>query len=79
MNCCRVCGCSMLDPCIDVETGETCGWSVPGLCTFCAELDTDLADSLRRGFLEPGSDEPLVELASEADADRLIRELRHGA
>ncbi|HWE51363.1 MAG TPA: hypothetical protein VG273_16345 [Bryobacteraceae bacterium] len=36
---CRVCGCADHSACVDRETGETCAWAQPELCTFCAEAE----------------------------------------
>jgi len=75
MECC-ICSCTELDPCVDQDTGETCGWAPPldnpqtfrealPICTFCAAL----RDIVRE------AKEPLVELATEGDLQQLIREM----
>lgn len=62
-----------------------------GLCSFCAEeidgesdptFGTHLRAALERGFEKPSDDErdaPLVELVSDAEADRFLRARRAGA
>jgi len=33
---CRECGCTDDNPCINKDTGETCGWDSDDICNFCA-------------------------------------------
>lgn len=66
---CAVCGCSEFNPCIDEETGEACGWQEPGLCTFCY-FEQHYSGP------EPDDDAPLVELVTDAEANRFLRERR---
>jgi len=35
---CEMCGCTDEMACIDIETGEPCHWTRPGLCSCCDEL-----------------------------------------
>ena len=58
---CRVCGCTDFEPCIS-PGGETCRWIEDDLCDFC---DIEGSDA-----------EPLVELFSESDLDRMIARRR---
>lgn len=64
-----------------------------GLCSFCAEENPEILEefgrtypglhaALDRGLLKPSDgerDEPLVELVSDAEADRFLRARRVGA
>lgn len=34
---CRLCGCTETTPCSDIETGETCHWIKPNLCSACVD------------------------------------------
>lgn len=69
---CRVCGCTDLNACTDVD-GEPCFWAQPGLCSRCArEAGVDV-DVLRPGW-EPATheygahtplpDRPITEVSS---------------
>lgn len=35
--CCRDCGCTQTNACIDDETGESCHWAAEDVCSHCAE------------------------------------------
>ncbi len=74
---CRICQCTEFTPCIVEETGETCSWADESrtLCDFCADMKVALSDSVLEGFDRPDSDEPLVQLATEADLNQLLRGL----
>jgi hypothetical protein len=69
---CIVCGCTDENACVDEATGERCAWveasEVGPICSFCAEQFED-------------EDAPLVlvELVSDAEADRFLRARRAGA
>ena len=84
---CRVCGCTEFDPCVDEETGETCGWVLPvanpenfqearPICSFCYELQEMVRDADGQRVPFADEDEPLVQLATEADLNQIIRERR---
>lgn len=67
---CRMCGCTILKPCIDKETGETCAWAdeAETLCTRCEA--TALAEPHLAGR---ATDDLLAVLkASETQIDELI-------
>lgn len=67
---CRVCGCTMLKPCIDEGTGETCAWAdeAETLCTRCEA--TELAEPHLAGR---ATDDLLAVLkASETQIEELI-------
>ncbi len=34
---CRVCGCTETTPCVDPESGDSCSWVEPDLCSACAD------------------------------------------
>ena len=34
---CRICGCTENNPCIDDNSGDTCSWVEPDLCSACAD------------------------------------------
>lgn len=84
---CRVCGCSEFDPCVDEETGETCGWAevdpnpqnfpaMRPICTFCYQLQEQVRDADGQRVAFADEDEPLVQLATEGDLNQIIRRLR---
>jgi hypothetical protein len=69
---CIGCGCTDSNACVDPLTGETCAWvdcDTGPLCSFCAESIEGLEEE----------DEPLVELVSDAEADRFLRARRASA
>ena len=43
---CRVCGCSMYNPCYHPDAG-TCYWVEPSLCSHCAEIHENPKEDLR--------------------------------
>jgi len=70
---CIFCECTDLEPCIDRETGETCGWALLGdkpVCSFCAEIREVLATE---AIAAADPAEPLVEVYSEGEANAFIR------
>lgn len=58
---CRDCGCTETNACVEAS-GDACYWAEPGLCSFCAE----------NAFEQLAA--PAVELYSEAEATRYLRE-----
>jgi hypothetical protein len=62
---CSECGCTDDTPCIDPLTGETCYWIVGNNVPVCSAC-----------AVEP---EPLVELATDHEADLFIRARRKAA
>ena len=76
---CLECGCTEFDPCIDMATGETCGWANRSrtYCSFCADMlmlgdddiDPDVIDDVTEG-------DNNIQIYSEADCDRYLRERR---
>lgn len=76
---CIGCDCSEFDPCID-ELGETCAWVFHPdgpLCSFCAEVAAGVRDA--DDIEEALDDQPLVQLASDAQCDAFLRGRRAGA
>lgn len=47
---CKHCGCSDLNACVEPETGTTCRWVLPNVCSFCAEVDETADLVLRARF-----------------------------
>ena len=39
MRQCKHCGCTDLRACVDLESGTTCAWVLPDVCSFCVEQD----------------------------------------
>ena len=78
---CIGCGCTDATACVDEETGPTCAW-VPDeeldICTFCAAIAIAMAEADERD-VAARSAAPLVELATEREADLFIRERRKAA
>ena len=83
---CEGCGCTDANACIDEKTGEPCAW-VKGydgdLCTACARVAVAVAyaGEDEEEFPDPGDEhfagpDNMVEVFSEADANRAIAELR---
>jgi hypothetical protein len=72
---CRICECTEFTPCIIEATGETCAWADESrtLCNFCADMQRDMRDAFDQGYDRADGDEPLVQLATEADLDELLR------
>jgi hypothetical protein len=77
---CAGCGCTEFEPCVDDEIGGACYW-VEGIsdangpldiCSNCARIAAELVAA-------EDVDAPLVELASEHEADLFIRERRKAA
>lgn len=57
MRKCRDCGCSELQPCVDLIYGHTCSWVGADLCSFCA------ANALRSLTIEQIEEMQLAEQA----------------
>jgi len=68
---CRICGCTHIDPCSDPETGETCHWAEPDLCSVCAAaLDQLIAGADRP---PPGVEEKANEVGPATQAAARLR------
>lgn len=50
---CKGCGCTDERACIDGETGDTCTWVGPELCSFCYEQAADNFPELAESLAEP--------------------------
>jgi hypothetical protein len=62
---CRECGCTDANPCVDEDTGETCGWASDDLCTFC---DPDSED-----YRDPGDGAHAAARHPHAEARRIAK------
>lgn len=74
---CQRCGCSELNPCIN-PFGETCGWILPGLCSFCLteqEIELVRLIALQETAIQFVAQLPNYSPAQHAEAARLYQEV----